>query len=75
MSDAEREIAALRQVVGAALRLAALENSPNLAARVGKLKTADDEVKLAARNLTRAVDAREPVRQPKGWNEPAEVAS
>ena len=40
-----------------------------------KVMAADDKLAIAARNHARAIDALEPVRQPKGWNEPAEVAS
>jgi hypothetical protein len=74
MTDAERELTALQQLRGAVLRMLAEENSPGFAARAGR-RAPDDEVKLAARNLTRAVDAREPGRQPNGWREPVVLLS
>ena len=40
-----------------------------------KVMAADDKLAIAARNHARAIDALEPVRQPKGWHDPAEVTS
>ena len=67
MTGAQRLITAREQLIDAALTVLASERRLSAARAVPVVLRAEENLYLAARNVTRAVEELEPVKRPKGW--------